>query len=151
MDAMKINVDNLREKLGPLVESLGFELAELSAPVVGGRLILRAFIHSPNGVKLDDCVMVSRQISDFLDTEDLVSQRFTLEVSSLGLDRPLLSPRDFQRRVGEHVKVSYKSDGQDKAVEGILKYCDESGLQIDRDGQIVTISLEANPRGKILI
>ena len=50
---MKINVDNLREKLGPLVDSLGFELAELSAPVVGGRLILRAYIHSATGVTLD--------------------------------------------------------------------------------------------------
>jgi ribosome maturation factor RimP len=148
---MKINVDNLKDKIQGVTEALGFELAELSAPVVGGRLILRVFIHSPKGITIDDCASVSRNLSDLIDTEDLVSSRFTLEVSSLGLDRPLLTPRDFTRRVGERVKVHYKDGGSEHTIEGILTYSDNADIKIDIGDNIVTIPVDANPRGKIVI
>jgi ribosome maturation factor RimP len=149
--AMKIDVDNLRDKITSVTEAMGFELADLSAPVVGGRLILRAFIHSPIGVTLDDCASVSRELSDMLDTLDIIESRYTLEVSSLGLDRPLLTPGDFRRRIGERVKVSYNLDGMESKVEGILVEGDDDNIRIDRDGEVVTIPVGANPRGKIII
>lgn len=150
-EAMKIDVDKLKGKLEAVTQGLGFELAELTAPVVGGRLILRAFIHSPGGVTLDDCARVSREISDYLDTEDLIETRYTLEVSSLGLDRPLLTKRDFQRRIGERVKASYVNNGVQRIIEGILIYCDNIDLKIDSGNETITIPLNANPRGKIII
>jgi ribosome maturation factor RimP len=148
---MKINVDNLKDKIQGVAESLGFELAELSAPVVGGRLILRVFIHSPNGITIDDCATVSRNLSDLFDTEDLISSRYTLEVSSLGLDRPLLTLRDFARRIGERVKVNYKVSGRENTIEGVLTYSDNADIKIDIGDNIVAIPVDANPRGKIVI
>jgi len=148
---MKIDVESLKDKIETVTEGMGFELAELSAPVVGGRLILRVFIHSPQGVKLDDCARVSRGISDMLDALDAIDTRYTLEVSSLGLDRPLLTLRDFSRRVGEQVNISYSVDGGSKKVEGILIFSDDSNIKIDRDGKVITIPAGANPRGKIII
>lgn len=148
---MKIDVVRLKDKMQTVTESLGFELADLVAPVVGGRLILRVFIFSPNGVRLNDCVNVSRAISDMLDTDDPIQARYTLEVSSLGLERPLLTPRDFMRRVGEDVKVSYKSDGSEKTIEGSLIFGDEKEIKIDVGDEIITIPVDANPRGKIII
>jgi ribosome maturation factor RimP len=148
---MKIDVESLKNKIEAVAGQIGFELAELSAPVVGGRLILRVFIHSPQGVTLDDCARVSRGLSDMLDTLDVINTRYTLEVSSLGLDRPLLTPRDFSRRVGEAVKVSYAESGTQKKVEGVLIESDDSGIKIDRDGEVITIPVGANPRGKIII
>ena len=148
---MKIDVESLKDKIKTVTEGMGFELAELSAPVVGGRLILRVFIHSPQGVTLDNCAQVSRGLSDMLDTMDAIDTRYTLEVSSLGLDRPLLSPRDFGRRIGEQIKVSYVLDGVQKKIEGVLTHSDDSGIKIDRDSEIVTIPVGANPRGKIII
>ncbi len=148
---MKIDVDSLKDKIETVTGRMGFELAELSAPVVGGRLILRVFIHSPQGVTLDNCAQVSRELSDTLDTMDVIDMRYTLEVSSLGLDRPLLTPRDFGRRIGELIKVSYAEDGTQKKIEGVLIHSDDSGIKIDRDGEIITIPVGANPRGKILI
>jgi ribosome maturation factor RimP len=148
---MKIDVVSLKDKIETVTEGMGFELAELSAPVVGGRLILRVFIHSPQGVKLDDCARVSRELSDMLDTLDAIDTRYTLEVSSLGLDRPLLTPRDFKRRVGEMVKVSYMVDGVLKKVEGVLIYGDDTEIKIDRDGEVITVPVGVNPRGKIII
>ncbi len=148
---MKINVDELRSKLEPMAEALGFELVELTAPVVGGRLILRAFIHSPNGVRLDDCARVSREFSDLLDTDDLVKTRYTLEVSSLGLDKPLMNLKDFQRRVGEKVKIKYTLEDKEMTVQGILKNADESSIGLDTGDEIIMIPVAANPKGKIII
>lgn len=148
---MKIDVDNLRGKIESVAQGLGFELAELSAPVVGGRLILRVFIHSPQGVTLDDCTRVSHGISDMLDAEDIIHNRYTLEVSSLGLDRPLITPRDYGRRIGERVKVVYETDGAQKKTEGVLVYSDDLIIKIDRNGELITIPVESNPRGKIII
>lgn len=148
---MKIDVDKLKDKIQAITDGMGFELAELAAPVIGGRLILRISIHSPKGVTLDNCADVSRAISDMLDIEDLISSRYTLEVGSLGLDRPLLTPKDFARRIGENVKVSYQFDGRIKAAKGILKYSDDANVQIDTGDEVVTIPVDANPRGKIII
>ena len=148
---MKVNVDELKTKLEPTIDNLGFELAEISAHVVGGRHILRLFIFSPDGVKLDDCVRVSREVSDLLDTEDIIEDRFNLEVSSLGLDRPLITTRDFERRIGEKVKVTYDVEKGTKSASGILDESDGLVIKIRTEKETVTIPVEANPRGKILL
>jgi ribosome maturation factor RimP len=149
--AGRFNVETLREKLGALTEAVGFELADLRTPVVGGRFTLRVFIHSPEGVTLDDCAFVSQKLSDLLDTEDLIESRYTLEVSSLGLDRPLITPKDFSRRIGERVKVTFKRNGKVEMVEGILIRSDESDLTINLGDETVTIPVHTNPRGEIII
>ena len=148
---MKIDIERLKEKMQTVTENLGFELADLAVPVYGGRLILRVYIHSPRGVTLDNCATVSRAISDMLDTDDPIPMRYTLEVSSLGLDRPLVSPKDFARRIGERVKVTYSGNDGEKNVEGLLIYSDEIDVKIDTGDETITIPVDANPRGKIII
>ena len=148
---LRVNVEELKSRLEPLIEDSGFELAELTAPVVGGRPIIRIYIYSPDGVTLDDCARVSRQVSDRLDTDDAIASRYTLEVSSLGLDRALTTPRDFRRRIGEKIAVSYNNENGRKTVQGILKECDGSSIKIEMGETIVDIPVDANPRGKILI
>jgi len=146
---MRLDADELKSKLERSVSGLGFELAEISAPVVGGRQILRLFIYSPEGVSLANCARVSREVSDFLDTEDLIENRFTLEVSSLGLDRPLITLRDFQRRIGETVKVTYNDESGAKTASGVLDESDGLFIKIRTDKKTVIIPVDANPRGKI--
>ncbi len=148
---LRVNVDDLKRRLEPLIEDSGFELAELAAPVIGGRQIVRIRIHSPDGVTLDDCARVSRHVSDRLDTDDPISRRFTLEVSSLGLDRPLITPRDFRRRLGEKISISYNNGNGKRTVQGILKDCDDLSVKIKMEETIVDIPVDADPRGKILI
>ncbi len=147
----KINVEELKPLLEAVVKTSGFELAEISAPVVGGRLTLRLFIHSPNGVKLEDCAMISRAVSDKLDSDDPIRPRYTLEVSSLGLDRPLLTVRDFQRRIGEKIRVSYENNGKNTNVKGNLKSVDNINIEIQQEEKTIKVPVESNPRGKIII
>src|SRR2546422_6051348 len=100
--------DRLRGLLRGGVEALGFELVE--AELVGGghQPTLRVYIDSPQGITVDDCADVSRQISSILDVEDPIPGSYTLEVSSPGLDRPLVEPEDFRKRVGGTVKVKLR-------------------------------------------
>ena len=77
------------------VEALGYELVDLDFRV-GRRGLLRIFIDKQNGVNLEDCELVSRQLSAYLDVEDPLPGRYVLEVSSPGLDRPLRTLEHFR-------------------------------------------------------
>lgn len=148
---MKLDVERVKERMKPLVEETGFELAELTSLVTGGRQVLRLYIHSPAGVTIDDCARVSRDVSDLLDSQDLISGRYTLEVSSLGLDRPLVTSRDFQRRLGERIKVTYDDGGRKMMAQGILKECNGTSIRIESEKTTISIPVDANPRGRILL
>ena len=67
------------------------------------------FIDAPGGITLDDCERVSRQVSDVLDVEDMVEGEYTLEVSSPGLDRPLVKQEHFDQAQGKHVSIRMQS------------------------------------------
>ena len=90
------------------------ELVHLEMRRESGGMVVRLFIDKEGGVTLDDCAHVSRQVSARLDADDPIEGRYTLEVSSPGLDRPLSRDRDFERFSGHRVKVTTESpiDGQ---------------------------------------
>jgi ribosome maturation factor RimP len=96
---------DLRKLLEPGVKAVGFELVDVELAGSSHNPTLRVYIDSPAGVNVDDCARVSRQLSALLDVEDPLPGQYTLEVSSPGLDRPLVTPEDFKRFVGETVKV----------------------------------------------
>lgn len=89
---------------------------------------LQLILDRPDGVDLDHCSRVSREASALLDTEDFGSGRYLLEVSSPGLDRELYRAVDFQRFVGEPIRVRFVgADGARRTVNGTLQNFDESG------------------------
>lgn len=96
---------DLRKLLEPGVKAVGFELVDVELAGSHHSPTLRVYIDSPAGVNVDDCARVSRQLSALLDVEDPLPGQYTLEVSSPGLDRPLVTPEDFKRFVGETIKV----------------------------------------------
>lgn len=98
-------VDKVKQIAEPMLRSLGMELVavEYAGSQRGGTL--RVFIDKEKGVTLDDCEKVSRYLSQALDVEDPIPHRYTFEVSSPGLDRPLKKRDDFVRSVGKKVKV----------------------------------------------
>jgi ribosome maturation factor RimP len=98
----------LRILLQPGVEALGFELVDAELAGGGRGATLRVYIDSPQGITVEDCADVSRQISAILDVEDPIQGSYTLEVSSPGLDRPLVTPEDFRKRLGETVKAKLR-------------------------------------------
>ncbi|HRU10899.1 MAG TPA: ribosome maturation factor RimP, partial [Thermoanaerobaculia bacterium] len=103
--ATKIDAELVAE-LESLAAASGCELVHCEFK--GG--VLRLFIDRPDGVTLEDCEHVSRQASALLDVADFGSSRYTLEVSSPGLDRQLYRPRDYQRFAGRRVRVTYRPE-----------------------------------------
>lgn len=102
---MRGGAASLRVLLEPAVVALGFELVDTEFSGSGRQAVLRIYIDSPEGVTVDHCARVSRQVSAILDVEDPIPGQYMLEVSSPGLDRPMVKREDFQRFAGEIVKI----------------------------------------------
>ncbi len=102
---MRVTVAGLHKMIEPGIRALGYELVDVEYAPVSGRNLLRIYIDRPKGITVDDCTVVSRQVSAVLDVEDPISEAYTLEVSSPGLDRPLVRREDFERFAGAPIKV----------------------------------------------
>ena len=116
--------------------------------------ILRLYVDHTGGVSLDDCVRISHLVGDVLDGEG-ISERipgpYHLEVSSPGLDRPLVRPRDFQRFVGRRVQVTTRDlvTGR-KRFQGVLAAADEHQIRIDMEGESFVIAYDVIVRAKLV-
>ena len=96
---------NLQEMLQDAVEDLGCELWGIECQRAGRFMTVRLFIDKEGGVTVDDCADVSRQVSAILDVEDPIADKYNLEVSSPGLDRPLFTLLQFERYLGQDIAV----------------------------------------------
>jgi len=89
-----------------VTESEGIELVEVEVKGGGGSRLVRIFIDKPEGVTHADCELVSQHVGTILDVEDVIpGGRYTLEVSSPGVERKLIAPRDFERFQGKLAKI----------------------------------------------
>ncbi len=132
----------------PAVSGLGYELVDVQASN-GGRL-LRLFIDKPGGINVDDCAAVSRHLTRVLAVEGIEYER--LEVSSPGLDRPLRKGADFARFAGQRAEVRMRTPdatGRRRFV-GVLRGADGGQVQMELDGQRVTLDLADLDRAKLI-
>lgn len=131
-------VDRLRSLVARVVESMGLELVELVLKGPRGSRLLRVDIDRPGvpGVDVEDCRRVSRELEAALDEVDLIASRYTLEVSSPGVDRPIRTPDDIRRNTGRRVIVA-ADDEQDvkRLYRGRLLGYDEGCLVLSEDEQ----------------
>ena len=88
-----------------VADSMGMEVVLVEIKGDGNRSVLRTFIDQPTGISLDDCERFSRRFSISLDVEDWIPFSYTLEVSSPGVNRPLVKESDFVRFCGQNAKV----------------------------------------------
>jgi len=95
----------LQDLLQGSVEDLGCELWGIECQRVGRYLTVRLFIDKEGGVTVEDCADVSRQVSAVLDVEDPIADKYNLEVSSPGLDRPLFTFAQYTRYIGQEIVV----------------------------------------------
>jgi ribosome maturation factor RimP len=117
----------LRETLAPVTAAAGFDLDEVTITPAGRRSVVRLVIDSDAGVSLDDVAEVASQVSSTLDQHDVVPGAYVLEVSSPGVDRPLLQPRHWRRNVGRLVQVSLATGG---SVTGRIAAADDGGVAL---------------------
>ncbi len=152
--------DRLTELLEPSIEGLGYELVLLEV-IRGKGVTLRLFIDwlpgtvDENGVAkvvgIDDCEIVSRQISALLEVEDPISSEYTLEVSSPGLDRPLRKPAHFAEFMGWEAKVTLDApmDGRRK-YRGTIEAVDDETVRLVVDGTAFDLVLADIERARLV-
>ena len=122
--------------LEPLVTELGYELADVEARFGARSGVLRIFIDRPEGISLEDCEIVSRQVSALLDVEDPIPGDYSLEVSSPGLNRRLVKAEHFERFAGETVKIKLRRPlGQRRNFKSTLVGFKDDKVVVNEDGE----------------
>jgi len=135
MDSFEENIiSNIKELLEPILFEKRLELFDIEFNSQGPKGVLRVFIDKDEGVNIDDCTQISRELGTLLEVHDVIPGSYTLEISSPGLTRPLKKPSDYIRFKGKTVKIKTIEDIEDKKVfKGkLLDFIDE------------TVSLETN-------
>jgi len=124
-------IEKIEEFAEGFLPSLDLELVEVQYRQEGHGWVLRLFIDGPNGIGVEECARVSREMNVFLDVEDLIPNAFHLEVSSPGLERTLRNVADYKRFAGKkaRVKVRHPIGGQ-KVFVGLIGESDEFGFEL---------------------
>lgn len=121
----------VEKHLLPLTEEHGFELVDVEYVKEAGTWYLRAYIDKEGGIAVDDCEVISRALSSWLDKEDFIDDSYILEVSSPGLGRPLKKEKDFVRSMGKDVDVRlYRQLNKQKEFTGALSAYDENTVTL---------------------
>ncbi|CAM3499199.1 Ribosome maturation factor RimP [Vibrio aerogenes CECT 7868] len=126
----------LTELLQAPVIASGYELVGLEFIRAGAHSTLRIYIDHENGITVDDCAEVSRQVSAVLDVEDPISVAYNLEVSSPGVDRPLFNAGHYEQFIGHEVNIVLKM-----AVENRRKW---KGIIHSVDGETIVITIDGH-------
>ena len=130
--------------LEPAVEQMGYELTDLEVRLGARDGVLRLFIDKTDGVGLDDCEAVSRQVSTVLDVEDPMPGHYTLEVSSPGLDRRLSKAEHFQRFQGEDVRIKLRVPNEGRRnYRGTIGAVSDDAVEVQVDGQWHRLALDS--------
>jgi ribosome maturation factor RimP len=138
----------------PLLDEMGLELVEVQFRQESG-WVVRLFIDRNEGVNVDDCASVSRQVATYLEVEDIIRHAYTLEVSSPGAERPLKRLKDFIRFVGKKIRVKLSEPVDDQRIFcGILAGVNEEKnsitLAVDgSDAKQMVIDLRAVARARL--
>ena len=147
---MALTIENLHNLLEPGAEALGLELVAVEMAGRDGN-ILRVYINSPNGISVDDCAAASHQFSAILDVEDPISGKYNLEVSSPGLDRPLVKTSHFEEVVGETVKIRTRWPIQGRRrFTGILTRTSDDAALVEVDGEVYEVPYEDMERARLV-
>ena len=136
-------IAQLNKMLSPAVEGLGYEYVGLEYRSGSSSAMLRIYIDNENGINVDDCAKVSRQISAVLDVEDPITSEYTLEVSSPGLDRPLFIAEHYQQYIGEKIKCKLRMPiNKRRNFSGKLLEADMNNITLSIDNESVELSID---------
>lgn len=135
-----MSVARLTALLEPVVAGLGYELVGLEHSSNPKNPVLVVYIDRPDGVGVDDCEAVSREVAAMLDVDDPIAGHYVLEVSSPGLDRPLFTPAHFAQFAGETVQVSvFEPVAGRRKFKGRILKVEGTAIDLEQDGRMVTL------------
>ena len=145
--------ETVRRLAEGIAASEGCDLVDLEILRGGRKWIVRIFIDTIGGVSAEDCATVSRQLGTVLEVENLIPQKYVLEVSSPGMDRPLRTPKDFHRNLGRllRVRIASADPGPQHHRGKLLSIGDQAIVLETEEGEPMEILLEKIQEAKVLI
>lgn len=136
-------IDKIYSIAGSLTVDKGMELVDVEYRKEGVGQVLRLFIDKKGGVTVEDCALISRELSTLLDIDEIIENKYVLEVSSPGLRRPLKKVDDFKRFEGKLVLIkTIEPIDNRKVFKGYLKDTSDEGIDMDIDGSIYKLSFD---------
>ena len=138
--------ERIRSLVVPVLARHGADLVDVQVKK-GRTQLVRVVADTPEGITLDTCTKVNKELGRMLDVEDPFEGRYTLEVTSPGLDRPLRTGKDFGRNIGRQVKVVL-AQGQH---EGVIEEVGETSVTLECDGERVEISLDGIAKATLVL
>ncbi|MFC1856176.1 ribosome maturation factor RimP [Thermodesulfobacteriota bacterium] len=138
-----IAIEKIIEFIEPFLSNEGYELvdAEMKNEQMGWTL--RVYIDKEDGVNVDDCANISREMGNLLEVEDIIPHKYHLEISSPGLNRPLRKREHFLKVVGERVKVKAKLPVEGgRNFKATLAEVTDSTIKLDYDQKSIEVSLD---------
>lgn len=141
----------LNSLLQPLVEDLGYEFVGLEYHNHPKNSVLRVYIDATDGIGLEDCEKVSREVAALLDVEDPISGHYNLEISSPGLDRPLFTLAHFGQFAGAEVQLTLFApvEGRRK-FKGRILGAEGGEVRLDQDGAEVALVFDNIAKARLV-
>ena len=136
------SLSHIRALLEPVLTARGMELVELAIRPQGGQQLIRCLVDKVGGVTIQQCAETNRCIGEALEGSTLMPKSYTVEVSSPGLDRPLATKRDFERALGENLRVDTNmKDGRTREYRGMLLAVQPEAIVLKLTAGTVTVPL----------
>ena len=149
---MSAKLKQLEDILRPVVEGLGYEFWGIEFRSHGHHSKLRVFIDdAENGIAIDDCEKVSRQVSGVMDVEDPIQTEYTLEVSSPGMDRPLFRLEQYEAFIGHKVQIKLRMafEGRRKFL-GLIKGVEDDDVVVVVDDHEYLLPFDSIEKANIV-
>lgn len=144
-------LQQLQSLLAPVIEAMEFQCWGIEYVSQGRHSVLRIYIEHEQGITVDDCEAVSRQLSAVLDVEDPISAEYILEVSSPGMDRPLFTLEQFAAYAGQQVKIKLRSPIENRRnFLGLLRGVEEQDVVVQVDNYEYLLPIEFVDKANIV-
>ena len=150
---MSTLVEKIEGLLLPTIHAMGFELVQIKLLEGNKTKLLQIMAERPDGsMNVDDCAQISHQVSAILDVEDAIPGEYRLEVSSPGIDRPLVKHADYEKHLGHAAKIelTLPANGR-KRFTGIMKTLIGDTLTLEVDGKPVALELSDVQHAKLVL
>jgi len=143
-------IDRIKEIIKPIADERGYGLVDVAYKREGGKFVLRIVADAPGGITMEECARLNSELSELLDTEGVIEEEYTLEVSSPGLDRRLKKDEDFLWAVGKKVKVTTYAPLEGRNVfSGVLVGLGAGTVVVEESGASTEIPREKIASAKV--
>ncbi len=147
MNSFRRNIKDIAEKV--LWDS-GFFLIDTIVRGHDNDLVIELFIDGENNITAEDCAEMSRKINNYLEENQIITSSYRLDISSPGIDRPLLFLKQYPKHINRKFDITFNADGEDKKMSGVLKNVNGEQLTFI-SGKEVQINFKDIIKAKVLV